>query len=44
MDIGELILLFIKAFIIANVVMVIFAMMTWAERRIISFFQFPPGS
>jgi NADH-quinone oxidoreductase subunit H len=39
----EIIRLLIKAFVIANLVMVTFAMMTWAERRLISFFQFRYG-
>ncbi len=43
MTIGEVIGLFLKAFIIANVVMVVFAMMTWIERRLLSFFQYRLG-
>ncbi|MCB0877922.1 MAG: NADH-quinone oxidoreductase subunit H [Thermoleophilia bacterium] len=43
MTIGELIGLFLKAFIIANLIMLVFAMMTWIERRLLSFFQYRLG-
>jgi NADH-quinone oxidoreductase subunit H len=43
MTLGELIGLFLKAFIIANLVMVVFALMTWIERRLLSFFQYRLG-
>jgi NADH-quinone oxidoreductase subunit H len=43
MELSEIILLFIKAFAIANVVMVVFAMMTWAERRLLGMFQLRHG-
>lgn len=39
----EILLLFIKGFVIANIVMVVFAMMTWTERRVIGFFQYRYG-
>ena len=39
MDIGEIVLLLIKAFVLANLVMVVFAYMTYTERRLIGFFQ-----
>ena len=43
MELAEVVGLFLKAFIIANVVMVVFAMMTWIERRLLSFFQYRLG-
>ena len=43
MEIAELIGLFLKAFIIANLIMVVFALMTWVERRLLSFFQYRLG-
>ena len=39
----EILLLFIKAFVLANIVMVVFALMTWVERRVIGFFQYRHG-
>ena len=43
MEIAEVIGLFLKAFIIANLIMVVFALMTWVERRLLSFFQYRLG-
>ena len=43
MPIAEILGLFLKAFIIANLVMVVFALMTWIERRLLSFFQYRLG-
>jgi NADH-quinone oxidoreductase subunit H len=43
MEIAEIIGLFLKAFIIANLIMVVFALMTWVERRLLSFFQYRLG-
>lgn len=43
MKLTEVILLFAKAFVIANVVMVVFALMTWVERRLIGKFQYRYG-
>ena len=43
MELTELIGLFVKAFLIANIIMLIFAMMTWIERRLLSFFQYRLG-
>jgi NADH-quinone oxidoreductase subunit H len=43
MPIAEVIGLFIKAFLIANLIMLVFAMMTWIERRLLSFFQYRLG-
>jgi NADH-quinone oxidoreductase subunit H len=41
--IGAIIQLFLKAFLIGNLIMVVFAMMTWIERRLLSFFQYRLG-
>ncbi|MEO6867329.1 MAG: complex I subunit 1 family protein [Gaiellales bacterium] len=43
MPIAEILGIFLKGFMIANVIMVVFAMMTWAERRLLSFFQYRLG-
>lgn len=43
MPIAEILGLFLKGFIIANLIMVVFAMMTWTERRLLSFFQYRLG-
>ncbi len=43
MDVLEIGRLLLKAFIIANLVMVLFAMMTWVERRLIGRFQYRYG-
>jgi NADH-quinone oxidoreductase subunit H len=43
MDLLEIVRLFVKAFVIANIVMVVFAMMTWVERRLIGKFQYRYG-
>lgn len=43
MPIAEIIGLFVKAFLIANLIMLVFAMMTWIERRLLSFFQYRLG-
>ncbi len=43
MPIAEILGLFVKAFLIANLIMLVFAMMTWIERRLLSFFQYRLG-
>ncbi len=43
MPIAEVLGLFLKAFLIANLIMLVFAMMTWIERRLLSFFQYRLG-
>lgn len=43
MPIAEILGLFLKGFVIANLVMVVFALMTWIERRLLSFFQYRLG-
>ncbi len=43
MSITDLLGLFVKAFLIANLIMVVFALMTWIERRLLSFFQYRLG-
>lgn len=43
MPIAEILGLFLKAFLIANLIMLVFAMMTWIERRLLSFFQYRLG-
>ena len=43
MSIGEILQLFLKAFMIGNLIMLIFALMTWIERRLLSFFQYRLG-
>jgi NADH-quinone oxidoreductase subunit H len=43
MPIAEIIGLFLKAFLIANLIMLVFALMTWIERRLLSFFQYRLG-
>jgi NADH-quinone oxidoreductase subunit H len=43
MSIGEVIGLFLKAFLIANLIMLVFALMTWVERRLLSIFQYRLG-
>lgn len=43
MHLAEILGLFIKGFIIANIIMVVFALMTWIERRLLSFFQYRLG-
>ncbi|MCW2920880.1 MAG: nuoH, partial [Thermoleophilia bacterium] len=43
MPIAEVLGLFVKAFLIANLIMLVFAMMTWIERRLLSFFQYRLG-
>jgi len=43
MEIGDLLGLMAKAFILANLVMLVFALMTWVERRLLSFFQYRIG-
>lgn len=43
MSLLEFVVLFVKAFILANIVMVVFAMMTWLERRLIGKFQYRHG-
>jgi NADH-quinone oxidoreductase subunit H len=39
----DIVVLAVKAFILANLVMVVFAMMTWVERRLIGKFQYRRG-
>ncbi|MCW2955856.1 MAG: nuoH-2 [Thermoleophilia bacterium] len=43
MELWEILALFGKAFLIGNIVMVVFALMTWVERRLLSFFQYRLG-
>lgn len=43
MPIAEILGLLGKAFLIANLIMLVFAMMTWIERRLLSFFQYRLG-
>lgn len=43
MTIAVAIGLFLKGFAIANLIMIVFAMMTWIERRLLSFFQYRLG-
>ncbi|MCW2924319.1 MAG: nuoH [Thermoleophilia bacterium] len=43
MEIAEVIGLFLKAFLLANLIMLVFALMTWIERRLLSFFQYRLG-
>lgn len=43
MPIAEVLGLFVKAFLIANLIMLVFALMTWIERRLLSFFQYRLG-
>lgn len=43
MPIAEILGLLAKSFLIANIVMLVFAMMTWIERRLLSFFQYRLG-
>ncbi|MCW2960298.1 MAG: nuoH [Thermoleophilia bacterium] len=43
MPIWEILALFVKGFVIANLIMVVFALMTWVERRLLSFFQYRLG-
>jgi NADH-quinone oxidoreductase subunit H len=43
MPIAEILGLLLKAFLIANLIMLVFAMMTWIERRLLSFFQYRLG-
>ncbi len=43
MMISDILVLVGKAFILANIVMVVFAMMTWVERRLIGKFQYRHG-
>jgi NADH-quinone oxidoreductase subunit H len=39
----EILLLFLKGFMLANIVMLVFALMTWVERRTLGFFQYRLG-
>lgn len=41
--VSVLLILFLKAFVLANIVMVVFALMTWIERRLIGLFQYRYG-
>lgn len=43
MELAEIILLLVKSFVLANVVMIVFALMTWIERRVIGLFQYRLG-
>jgi len=42
-ELTEIIGLFLKAFLIGNLIMLVFALMTWIERRLLSFFQYRLG-
>jgi NADH-quinone oxidoreductase subunit H len=43
MPVSEILGLLLKSFLIANLIMLVFALMTWVERRLLSFFQYRLG-
>lgn len=43
MELSAVLGILLKSFLIANLIMVVFALMTWVERRLLSFFQYRLG-